>query len=419
MPAYIQGRNVNLTFRPPNRGPVRALHGFDIEVREGEFLSIVGPSGCGKSTFLNVLLGLIKPDSGDLTLDGKRISGPGTDRAMVFQEFGLLPWRTVQHNVELGLELKGMAAETRREISARFIEMVGLVGFEGHYPHELSGGMKQRVGLARALATDPDVLLMDEPFAALDAQTRDIMQVELLRIWQEARKTVLFVTHQIDEAIYLSDRVMVMTKRPGRAKKMFRDRAAAAARLRDAGDAGIQRSQARDLARAQGRDHGLADDGRCRSTAELRRAPPQGAARLSRGRAVLRRLAGGVPGRAVQSAVHQQAEPDRRELRRFAGERRPVARSRHQRGAVPLWLHRRGGGRRDGRHRHGLARAGRLRARSADDRVLCEPAGRAGAAGDRLLRRRRLRARRSSSSCSRCFRSSSTPMRACARSTGC
>jgi NitT/TauT family transport system ATP-binding protein len=221
MPAYIQGRNVNLTFRPPNRGPVRALQGFDIEVYEGEFLSVVGPSGCGKSTFLNVLLGLIKPDSGELTLNGRRISGPGTDRAMVFQEFGLLPWRTVQHNIELGLELKGVAVETRRSISARFVDMVGLAGFEGHYPHELSGGMKQRVGLARALATDPDVLLMDEPFAALDAQTRDLMQVELLRIWQEARKTVLFVTHQIDEAIYLSDRVMVMTKRPGRAKKIF------------------------------------------------------------------------------------------------------------------------------------------------------------------------------------------------------
>ena len=221
MPAYIQGRNVNLTFRPPNRGPVRALQGFDIEVYEGEFLSVVGPSGCGKSTFLNVLLGLIKPDSGELTLNGRRISGPGTDRAMVFQEFGLLPWRTVQNNIELGLELKGVAVESRRSISARFVAMVGLAGFEGHYPHELSGGMKQRVGLARALATDPDVLLMDEPFAALDAQTRDLMQVELLRIWQEARKTVLFVTHQIDEAIYLSDRVMVMTRRPGHAKRIF------------------------------------------------------------------------------------------------------------------------------------------------------------------------------------------------------
>jgi NitT/TauT family transport system ATP-binding protein len=221
MAPYITGRNVNLTFRPPNRGPVRALAGFDIEVEEGEFLSIVGPSGCGKSTFLNVLLGLVRPDSGDLRLDGKAIAGPGTDRAMVFQEFGLLPWRTVLNNVELGLELKGVPAQKRRPIADKFIQMVGLAGFEAHYPHELSGGMKQRVGLARALATDPDVLLMDEPFAALDAQTRDIMQVELLRIWQEARKTVLFVTHQIDEAIYLSDRVMVMTKRPGHAKKIF------------------------------------------------------------------------------------------------------------------------------------------------------------------------------------------------------
>jgi NitT/TauT family transport system ATP-binding protein len=221
MARYIEGRNVNLTFRPPNRGPVRALQGFDIEVLEGEFLSIVGPSGCGKSTFLNVLLGLLTPDSGDLTMHGKRISGPGSDRAMVFQEFGLLPWRTVQANIELGLELKGVPVETRRGISRQFINMVGLTGFESHYPHELSGGMKQRVGLARALATDPDVLLMDEPFAALDAQTRDMMQVELLRIWQEARKTVLFVTHQIDEAIYLSDRVLVMTKRPGRAKTIF------------------------------------------------------------------------------------------------------------------------------------------------------------------------------------------------------
>jgi NitT/TauT family transport system ATP-binding protein len=221
MPAYIQGRNVNLTFRPPNRGPVRALHGFDIDVSEGEFLSIVGPSGCGKSTFLNVLLGLLKPDSGELRMRGKAIGGPGSDRAMVFQEFGLLPWRTVQNNIELGLELKGLPPARRHGISQRLIEVVGLSGFESHYPHELSGGMKQRVGLARALATDPDVLLMDEPFAALDAQTRDLMQVELLRIWQEAKKTVLFVTHQIDEAIYLSDRVMVMTKRPGHAKRIF------------------------------------------------------------------------------------------------------------------------------------------------------------------------------------------------------
>jgi NitT/TauT family transport system ATP-binding protein len=221
MQTYIQGRNVNLTYRPPNRGPVRALQNFDIDIAEGEFLSIVGPSGCGKSTFLNVLLGLIRPDSGDIQMQGRPIAGPGTDRAMVFQEFGLLPWRTVQANVELGLELKGMASGARRTVSEPLIEMIGLSGFEGHFPHELSGGMKQRVGLARALATDPNVLLMDEPFAALDAQTRDLMQAELLRIWSKARKTVLFVTHQIEEAIYLSDRVMVMTKRPGRAKKIF------------------------------------------------------------------------------------------------------------------------------------------------------------------------------------------------------
>jgi len=221
MAAYIQGRNVSLTFRPPNRAPVRALQAFDIEVNEGEFLSIVGPSGCGKSTFLNILLGLIRPDAGEVSLHGKPITGPGTDRAMVFQEFGLLPWRTAEHNIELGLELKKVPADKRRAAARRLIDLVGLAGFEGHYPHELSGGMKQRVGLARALATDPEVLLMDEPFAALDAQTRDLMQVELLRIWREARKTVLFVTHQIDEAIYLSDRVMVMSKRPGRAKKLF------------------------------------------------------------------------------------------------------------------------------------------------------------------------------------------------------
>jgi NitT/TauT family transport system ATP-binding protein len=221
MPSCIQARNVKLTFRPPNRGAVIALDAFDMNVEEGEFLSIVGPSGCGKSTFLNVLLGLIKPDSGEVSMRGKKITGPGSERAMVFQEFGLLPWRTVQHNIELGLELKRAAALKRREVAEKLIGLVGLSGFENHYPHELSGGMKQRVGLARALATDPEVLLMDEPFAALDAQTRDLMQVELLRIWREARKTVLFVTHQIDEAIYLSDRVLVMSKRPGRTKKIF------------------------------------------------------------------------------------------------------------------------------------------------------------------------------------------------------
>lgn len=218
---FIEAKNINLTFTPPNRSPVTALQDFNISVGEGEFVSIVGPSGCGKSTFLNVLIGLLQPDSGEMAISGKKVTGPGQDRAMVFQEFGLLPWRTVMGNVELGLELKGIGANERRAVCQTFVEMVGLDGFEAHYPHELSGGMKQRVGLARALATDPKVLLMDEPFASLDAQTRDLMQVELLRIWKEAKKTVIFVTHQIEEAVYLSDRVIVMTKRPGRAKKII------------------------------------------------------------------------------------------------------------------------------------------------------------------------------------------------------
>lgn len=218
----IEARELSLTFRPKNRDPVTALRGFDLQVSRGEFLSLVGPSGCGKSTFLNVLLGLLKADSGELNLNGKQIAGPGQERAMVFQEFGLLPWRTVLANVELGLELKGVPVSARRGRALELIKLVGLDRFQNHYPHELSGGMKQRVGLARALATDPEVLLMDEPFAALDAQTRDLMQAELLQIWERTQKTVLFVTHSIEEAAYLSDRVVVMTARPGRMKNIIK-----------------------------------------------------------------------------------------------------------------------------------------------------------------------------------------------------
>jgi NitT/TauT family transport system ATP-binding protein len=218
----IEARHLTLTFKPKNRDPVRALQGFDLHVSKGEFLSLVGPSGCGKSTFLNVVLGLLEPDSGELNLNGKQISGPGQERAMVFQEFGLLPWRTVLANVELGLELKGVAPSIRRERALELIKLVGLESFQNHYPHELSGGMKQRVGLARALATEPEVLLMDEPFAALDAQTRDLMQAELLQIWERTKKTVLFVTHSIEEAAYLSDRVVIMTARPGRMKTVIK-----------------------------------------------------------------------------------------------------------------------------------------------------------------------------------------------------
>ncbi|MBI2351758.1 MAG: ABC transporter ATP-binding protein [Deltaproteobacteria bacterium] len=218
----IQARDISLTFKPKNRDSVTALKELTLDVAKGEFVSLVGPSGCGKSTFLNVLLGLLKPDGGEIRLNGKQITGPGQERAMVFQEFGLLPWRTVLANVELGLELKGVQASVRRERAMELIKMAGLAGFASHYPHELSGGMKQRVGLARALVTDPEVLLMDEPFAALDAQTRDLMQLELLQIWDRTKKTVVFVTHSIEEAAYLSDRVIVISARPGRTKDVIK-----------------------------------------------------------------------------------------------------------------------------------------------------------------------------------------------------
>jgi NitT/TauT family transport system ATP-binding protein len=215
---FIVADDVTLTFRSANRAPVTALADFGLRVARGEFVSLVGPSGCGKSTFLNIVLGLLRPDAGEVRVNGRRVDGPAPERAMVFQEFGLLPWRTVEANVALGLELRGVAPSQRGRRAAELIQMVGLAGFERHYPHELSGGMKQRVGLARALATSPEILLMDEPFAALDAQTRDLMQAELLTIWERTRNTVIFVTHSIEEAAYLSDRVVVLSARPGRQK---------------------------------------------------------------------------------------------------------------------------------------------------------------------------------------------------------
>jgi NitT/TauT family transport system ATP-binding protein len=196
-----------------------AVEGVDLEIHDGEFLAIVGPSGCGKTTFLNAVDGLLPIASGSLQLDGREITAPGRDRAMVFQQPGLLPWRTVLGNVLFGVEAQGTM--TKREALDRArkqIEIVGLSGFEDAYPLELSGGMQQRVNLARALLTDPEMLLMDEPFAALDAQTREMMQLELLKIWSRDRKTALFITHDIKEAIYLADRVIVFTKRPGRVK---------------------------------------------------------------------------------------------------------------------------------------------------------------------------------------------------------
>ena len=201
---------------------VLALADVSLSVNEGEFLAIVGPSGCGKTSLLNIVAGLLPYQDGTVAIDGKKISGPGTDRAVVFQHSSLLPWRNIAGNVRYGMEMQRRFDETKmRERTEYFIKLVGLTGFEKHYPNELSGGMQQRVNLARALAADPVVLLMDEPFAALDAQTREFMQAELLKIWTQARKTVLFITHQINEAIYLADRVVVMSARPGRVKDVF------------------------------------------------------------------------------------------------------------------------------------------------------------------------------------------------------
>ena len=201
---------------------VLALSDVSLNVADGEFVAIVGPSGCGKTTLLNIVAGLLRFDAGQVSIHGQAISGPGIDRAVVFQHSSLLPWRTIAGNVRYGMELqKRFDANTITERTGRFIQLVGLAGFERHYPSELSGGMQQRVNLARALAADPTVLLMDEPFAALDAQTREYMQAELLKIWAAAKKTVVFITHQINEAVYLADRVVVLSPRPGRVKGEF------------------------------------------------------------------------------------------------------------------------------------------------------------------------------------------------------
>jgi NitT/TauT family transport system ATP-binding protein len=201
---------------------VLALSDVSLAVAEGEFVAIVGPSGCGKTTLLNIVAGLLRYDAGTVAIDGTRVDGPGTDRAVVFQHSSLLPWRTIAGNVRYGMELqKRFSRAQMLERTNEFIRLVGLTGFERHYPSELSGGMQQRVNLARALASDPVVLLMDEPFAALDAQTREHMQAELLKIWSNAKKTVLFITHQINEAVYLADRVVVLSPRPGRIKGVF------------------------------------------------------------------------------------------------------------------------------------------------------------------------------------------------------
>lgn len=198
-----------------------AVKDFNLNVKNGEFISIVGPSGCGKSTFLDIASGLVTKNTGEIYIDGKIVKGPALDRGLVMQGYALFPWRTIEKNVEFGLEIKKINKKERAEISKKYIELVGLSGFESRYPHELSGGMKQRVAIARALAYDPEVLLMDEPFAAVDAQTRESLHVELLRIWKKTNKTIIFVTHSIEEAVFLSDRIAVMTKNPGTIKEII------------------------------------------------------------------------------------------------------------------------------------------------------------------------------------------------------
>jgi NitT/TauT family transport system ATP-binding protein len=211
---------VRATRRTP-AGAVTALDQVTLGVRPGEFLVVVGPSGCGKSTLLDLLGGLSRPTGGQVLVDGRPVTGPGLDRGIVFQQYALLPWRTAAGNVAFGLEAKGVPRADRPDLVARHLDLVGLTGFAERYPHELSGGMKQRVAIARSLAYDPDILLMDEPFAALDAQTRDSLQDELVRIWERTGKTIVFITHGIDEAVHLGQRVAVMTSRPGRIKRVI------------------------------------------------------------------------------------------------------------------------------------------------------------------------------------------------------
>jgi len=220
--AKLTLRDLRVVFRRRRGGEVVAVDDLNLTVRDKEFVCLVGPSGCGKSTVLRVVAGLTRPASGAVMLDGVDVAEPGADRGMVFQSYTLFPWLTVQGNVEFGPRLRGASADECVSTARRYIDLVGLSGFEHAYPKELSGGMQQRAAIARALANDPEILLMDEPFGALDAQTRNLMQELLLKVWEQTHKTVLFVTHDIEEAVLLADRVYVMTARPGRIKHQVR-----------------------------------------------------------------------------------------------------------------------------------------------------------------------------------------------------
>jgi NitT/TauT family transport system ATP-binding protein len=217
----VRLQDVSLHYQGDNNTGLLALDRIDLQVKAGEFLCIVGPSGCGKSTLLHLIAALQKPTSGTISIDDAQVTSPGTDRILIFQEHGLFPWLTVGQNVEFGMKMKGLTKAEREEKTRYYLRLVHLSEFKDSRPHQLSGGMRQRVALARALATEPDVLLMDEPFAALDAQTRDMLHDELERIWAETGRTIIFVTHNVREAVRLGDRVALMTFRPGRVKEEF------------------------------------------------------------------------------------------------------------------------------------------------------------------------------------------------------
>lgn len=218
---FIEVRDVSQVFRTQTRGEVAALQDIDLTIREGEFLSVLGPSGCGKSTLMRIIAGLVKPSSGDVLLRGEKVDKPGRDVGVVFQQAALFPWRSVKKNVLLSAEMLGLPKDVAEQRAEELLDMVGLGHAKNLYPYELSGGMQQRASIARALLHDPALLLMDEPFGALDALTRETMGLELLRIWDQSRKTVVFITHDVDEALFLADRVLVMAARPGRINELI------------------------------------------------------------------------------------------------------------------------------------------------------------------------------------------------------
>ncbi len=218
--AMLEAKNLNVEYST-KKGTMKAMENVSLDVEEGEFICLLGPSGCGKSTFLNIVAGFIKPTSGSITLDDCEIKAPGRERGVVFQEHALFPWLTIEQNIRFGLDVKKMKKSEQEEIITKYLTMMGLTSFRNSFPKELSGGMKQRTAIARALANEPRILLMDEPYSALDEQTRRKLQYELSKIWQETKTTIIFITHSIDEALILASKIVVMTPRPGKICKVF------------------------------------------------------------------------------------------------------------------------------------------------------------------------------------------------------